>query len=167
MGQYFMMSKRLKHQTPADFGLIEADTGDYVVHPDDNSRWIRCNLYDFGWGREIGYYRVPLPRFSELLQILLESNDIDDIYGSAAMIMEKYPNDLLACCEELFTLPIDYDSAEKMIKVLQLDQCINRIPIQGKSFNEIENDFMRWQEVGRKAKSLLCQRPAKKKSPQT
>lgn len=155
MGQFFIMSKKFNQQAPGDFGLIQTDVEDCAIHPYDNSRWMRCSLYDWGWGCEIGYYRVPLPCFSKLLQIFLESNDPDDIYGSAAMIMEKYPNELLAYCEELFTPPIDYDSAKKIVKVLQLDQCINHSPIQGKSFREIANDFTRWQAVGRKAQKLI------------
>lgn len=155
MGQYFMMSKRFDKQTPGDFGLIKADEEGCAIHPNDNSRWIRCSLYDWGWGREIGYYRVPLPCLSELLQLLIESNDSDDMYGAAAIIMEKYPDDLLKYCEELFTPPINKESAKKLIKVLQIDQCINRSPIHGKSFENIAKDFARWQEVSRRAQSLI------------
>ena len=150
-----MISKRFNKQTPSDFGLIKADEEDCAINPNDNSRWMRCSSYDLGWGNEIGYYRVPLPCFSELLQILIESNDFDDIYGAAAIIIEKYPNDLLRYCEELFTPPVNKDSAKKLIKVLHLDQCINRSPIQGKTFEEITHDFTRWQEVSRRAQSTM------------
>lgn len=150
-----MISKRFNKQIASDFGLINADEEDCAINPNDNSRWVRCSSYDFGWGSEIGYYRVPLPCFSELLQILIESNDFDDIYGAAAIIMEKYPHDLLKYCEELFALSVDKDSVKKLIKILHLDQCINRSPIQRKTFEEITNDFTRWQEVSRRAQSIM------------
>lgn len=155
MGKYFMMSNRFNKQSPGDFGLIDADEEDCAICPIDNSRWLRCSLYDFGWGRETGYYREPLPCFSKLLQILIDSNDSDDMYGAAAIIMDKYPNALLEYCEESFDSSVNKDSARKIIKVLQLDQCINRSPIQGKSFDEITNDFTRWQALSKRAQSIM------------
>lgn len=157
------MSKRFNKQTPSDFGLIETDEGDFAICPNDHSRWMRCSISDLGWGSEIVYYRVPLPCFAELLQIIIESIDFDDIYGAAAIIIEKYPNNLLEYCEELFAPPINVDAAKKLIKVLQLDQCINRSPIQGKSFAEITNEFIRWQEISTRAKSLMKNHSCEKK----
>ena len=157
MGQYFIMSRKFSKQTLGDFGLIKADNGDYAIHPKDNSRWMRCSFYDLGWGNETGYYRVPLPCCSELLRILIESNDFDDVYGAAAIVIEKYPNDLLKFCEELFVPPINKVSAEKVVKILHLDQCINRSSIHGKSYEEITNDFTRWEAVSKKAQRLIKQ----------
>ena len=130
MGKYFRMSKRFNKKTPSDFGLTTDAKGDYAIDPEDNSKWKPCSLYDFGWGNEIGYYRIPLPGFAELLQISIESNDSDDMYGAAAIILEKYPNDLLEYCEELFGPSINKRTAKQLIKAFQLDQCINRSPAQ-------------------------------------
>ena len=77
MGKFFVMSKRFNKQSALDFGLSDKGCG-MAVNPDDGSLWKKDTLFDFGWGPENGYYRVPLPDFPHLLDIiLLEDNDED------------------------------------------------------------------------------------------
>ena len=59
----FMMSMRFNKESPEDFGLIPSEDSDIYVKPSDNSLWKKRNLYDFGWGKENGFYKLPLPNF--------------------------------------------------------------------------------------------------------
>ena len=100
MGKYFVMSKRFNKQYAKDFGLI-SNGNNTALDPTDGSLWTKTNLYDFGWEKENGYYKEPLPDFLSLFEITLCSNNDDDTYGAAAIILEKYPDELLIKCEQL------------------------------------------------------------------
>lgn len=58
-------------------------------------------MYDFGWGKENGFYKSPLPNFDILLDLALNSKSRDDMYGAAAMILENFADELLCQCETL------------------------------------------------------------------
>lgn len=105
MGHYFLMSTRFNKQKALDFGLLELEGTDSAINPIDNSVWKKCTLYDYGWGRENGYYRTPVLDYDGLLELILSSNQVDDVYGAAAIILDKYPDDLLVTCEQMKRSP--------------------------------------------------------------
>jgi len=148
MGRFFRMSNRFNKSKPCDFGLVEMQKDSCAVDPEDGSQWLPCSLFDFGWGEENGFYKVPLPKYRELLKIVLESEDYDDVYGAAAIILEKYPDDLLSSCEELFSSEHS-DIKFKLTSIFQLQLCINRSKIQGKTYREILDDTNRWHAIGK------------------
>ena len=74
MGDYFVMSIRFNKHNATDFGLISNDTTT-AINPKDGSLWQKTNLYDFGWGKENGFHRVPLPGFETLLELVLYSKN--------------------------------------------------------------------------------------------
>ena len=148
MGDYFIMSVRFNKHTASDFGLIPFGTND-AINPNDGSRWRKRNLYDFGWGAENGYYKLPLPGFQVLLGLVLHSADSDDMYGAASIILEKYPAELLNHCEIIVTDPKRNKELEILAKVFKLDLGTNRSPVTHKSYNEIQNDFERWQRIAK------------------
>lgn len=90
--KYFLMSCRFDKQSPNDFGL-KYENGIFYSKK-DNSIWNICNLYDFGVGRENGFYKEPLPKFENLIEILLKSDDKEDRYGAAAIIIYNFIDDL-------------------------------------------------------------------------
>ena len=90
----FMMSKKFNKILCSDFNLYEKNGKYYSKY--DESEWIPCFLYDFGWGRENGFYKVPLGDFSELIQIVLDKNDEEDSYAAASIIIDNYPFELKA-----------------------------------------------------------------------
>lgn len=98
MGVYFVMSIRFNKCTASDFGLILKDDC-IAINPRDNSIWIKTSLYDFGWGKENGFYKKPLPDFDSLFEIALYSTNYEDMYGAAAIILEKFTDCLLGKCE--------------------------------------------------------------------
>ena len=147
MGEYFKMSTRFNKQKASDFGLVELDNMAYAIDPVDNSIWIRCSLYDFGWGEENGYYRVPLPNYSELLQIVLHNEQEDDVYGAAATILKQYPDELLETCEQMSVSPSASEDFLKIASVFHLHLGINHSPVIGKAVAEIEKEAQRWKDI--------------------
>lgn len=146
MGKYFLMSNRFNKQSAQDFGLSESGGG-MAVDPADGSLWKRDRLFDFGWGAEDGYYRVPLPGFSRLLDMVISEDDAEDVYGAAAIIERQYSEELLACCEDMVLDPGRSGDFEKVSRVFQLDHPVNRCPITGKTGREIQADSERWKRI--------------------
>ena len=153
MGDYFTISFRYNKQKAGDFGLIERDK-DSAIDPTDGSVWIKTSSYDFGWGKENGYYKYPLPDFSKLLNLVLFSSNDEDIYGAASVITEKYSHELLILCETLITDSKRRKELKKLTKVFKLDTLINRSNVLNKTSNEINSDFDRWKRICCIAKKL-------------
>ena len=154
MGQYFKMSYRFNKESPGDFGLLGSNGKDYVINPADGSKWVPYLLYDCGWGRENGFYRFPLPSYSELIHIAMESDDQEDMYGAAAIILEKHTDCLLLFCESLFDDNVSKQKLDKAAKLFKLELGINRSETNGKTYEEIKIDSDRWIAIGRKIQQL-------------
>ena len=150
MGKFFVMSKRFNKQSALDFGLSDKGSG-MAVNPDDGSLWKKDQLFDFGWGPENGYYRVPLPDFPHLMDIvLLEGND-EDVFGAAAIVERQYPEEFLEYCEKIIVDPERAEDFEKISRVFRLDYAINRCPTEGKQYQEIQSDSERWKKISDQA----------------
>lgn len=153
MSSYFVMSRRFDKRTASDFGL--SDLGDdTAVRPSDGSLWQKALLYDLGWGPENGYYRVPLPDFPQLLDIVLRESDEEDVFGAAAMIERQYPELLLEYCEEMMMDPARAADFEKFVRIFRLYHPVNRCPIEGKRYEEIRSDSERWSRIAQVAASV-------------
>lgn len=152
VGHYFLMSTRFNKQKALDFGLLELEGTDSAINPIDNSVWKKCTLYDYGWGRENGYYRTPVLDYDGLLELILSSNQVDDVYGAAAIILDKYPDELLVTCEQMRRSPSRTAELQKMISVFHLHLGINHSPTIGKTVEEIEKDSCRWRAISDAAK---------------
>ena len=68
----FLSSYRFNKTTPAEFGLIGQDDRTYLC-PKDNSLWVQMDLYDFGWGREYGFCKIPMLDFEQLFDLLIHA----------------------------------------------------------------------------------------------
>ena len=150
MGKYFLMSVRFNKSDAYDFGLVPSDN-DTAINPRDNSTWIKAHLYDFGWGKENGYYKYPLPDFDTLFELLSGYESEEDSYGAAAVILEKYPDELLRQCEILINDPARKKDFKKIIPLFGLRQAINRSPVVGKTYAQIQSDFERWKKISEAA----------------
>lgn len=67
--KYFIMSRKFDKQSPSSFEL-EYSNGKFISLK-DGSEWVQCHLYDYGWGKENGFYKKPLGSFNELINLLL------------------------------------------------------------------------------------------------
>lgn len=153
MGEYFLISKHFNKQNASDFGLIPNDEN-FATNPYDKSIWIKVNLYDFGWGKENGYYKHPLPDFLTLFEMVLYSENEDDVYGAAAIILEQYPEELLIQCEKLMVAQNRKNDFRKLSIVFKLNIEINRSPVLNKTYDQIQNDFERWKKVSAMANNI-------------
>jgi len=142
------MSKRFNKSEASDFGLIPKDMNT-AINPNDNSLWIKCSLYDFGWGKENGYYKTPLPNIDELFYLALSSSDEEDLYGAASIILENYGEELLIKCEMIIDDPTQRKVLRRMIEVFGLETPINRSSIFNKSYDQIQSDHARWLNISR------------------
>ena len=150
MGNYFVMSMRFNKCDASDFGLILEDTNT-AINPKDNSIWIKAALYDFGWGKENGFYKKPLPDFDVLFDIALYNANSEDMYGAAAVILEKFPDDLLCKCEIFMKDRFRRKEFKKMVDLFNLKLSMNRCSISGKTYDQIQSDYMRWKMVSEMA----------------
>jgi len=145
------MSTRFDKCNASDFGLIEEDmnTG---ISPKDGSIWKRTSLYDFGWGKENGFYKTPLPNFEKLFEIALYSKNSDDMYGAAAVILDRFPDELLYQCELYLNEDDRKSEIVRLINLFKLKLATNRCAIAGKTYRQIEQDFRRWKKISEVAK---------------
>jgi hypothetical protein len=141
------MSTRFNKHKATDFGLVELESMVSAIDPADKSIWMRCPLYDFGWGDENGYYRMPLPNYDELLQMVLHSKQEDDVYGAAAIILNQYPDELLETCEQMSLCPSVREDFMKLASVFHLHLGFNHSPEIGKTVTEIQKDAQRWRNI--------------------
>ena len=140
------MSRRFNKTSAEDFGLQETDEN-MAVNPADGTIWARTELYDFGWGRENGYYKCPMPEFIQLFNILLTGDEKEDMYGAAAMILDRYPDELAAECEKLIKTQISKEQADRLYRLLRMNTPVNIFNVLNKPYSEVKADFDRWKEI--------------------
>ena len=146
MGNYFVMSMRFNKCSASDFGLISKDENT-AINPFDNSIWIKTALYDFGWGKENGFYKAPLPKFDVLFELALYSTNREDEYGAAAVILENFADELLKQCEILMNDHSRTKEFKKLVKLFDLKSPINRCSVAHKTYEQIQNDYSRWRKI--------------------
>ena len=151
MGNYFVMSMRFNMSNASDFGLI-SNGPNTAINPNDNSTWIKADLYDFGWGKENGFYKTPLPNFDSLFELALYSKNRDDMYGAAAIILEKFADELLCQCEILVNDRFRKKEFKKLVELFKLKLPINRCSVVQKTNEQIQNDYDRWKKISEIAK---------------
>ena len=151
MGNYFVMSMRFNKCSASDFGLISNGTNT-AVNPNDNSIWIKTALYDFGWGKENGFYKTPLPNFDTLFTLALYSTNKDDMYGAAAIILEKFADKLLCQCEIMSNNHSQKKEFNRLVELFKLKIPTNRCSVVQKTYEQIQNDYARWKKISEIAK---------------
>lgn len=127
--KYFLMSFRFDKTKPEDFGLVRSSYDENLyICKSDNSKWLKCELYDFGWGNEFGFERLPELEFSELIYLLENSKVQENRYGAAYVLEKKYPDDLLNYLLSVFNSKnlLINESLKEIIKILRLDAVKNR-----------------------------------------
>lgn len=146
MGNYFVMSMRFNKINASDFGLISNDANT-AINPNDNSIWIKSALYDFGWGKENGFYRAPLPNFDTLFELALYSTSRDDMYGAAAIILDNFADELLQHCEKLMNDRFRKKEFKTSVELFKLKLPINRSSVVQKTYEQIQSDYSRWKKI--------------------
>ena len=133
MGNYFLISTKFNKQSPEDFGLIPSENPYIFLKQEDYSQWKSRPLYDYGWGKENGYYKIPMPDLDGLMDIILKSKKDDDKYGAAAaVILDDYGDELLDRCFKVLEDKKSINEYSGLFKILNLKNPINRSPAMGK-----------------------------------
>lgn len=153
--RYFMMSRRYNKVTPEQFDLVPTETPGKYLNVSDGTNWISRYLYDFGVGPEYGFCKFPMPEFEKLLDLLLNSEDEDNRYGAAVILIQEYPEELLSKCEDILKDKSNLSKYKAFFKTLQLDQLLNRSSILGKSSTEIEDDYIKWKVISLEVEKIL------------
>lgn len=141
----FLMSVRFNKQKAEDFGLIYRDG--IFTRFTDKTEWKPCKLYDFGWGNENGFYKIPLASFDELIEMVLSDEDEEDSYGAASIILNQHSNEL-----KLYLLNIIATKAHNKSKrdlkrindIFKLQRSINLTFSNGMSLQQIDNEYRDW-----------------------
>lgn len=148
----FLMSIRFNKQSPGDFGLTFKD-GKFI-RTADNTEWMPCELYDFGWGKENGFYKIPLGSFDELMSLVLCNSDEEDTYAAASIIMDKYPIELKEFLLNLMNQKINFKNKrqikcqiKQLNRIFNLHRSINLTPIDSLTHAEIEKEFQDWKNI--------------------
>ena len=155
---YFKMSFRFNKRKPEDFGLTVAQE-DINCYTDlmDSSLWQKNELYDFGWGNENGFIRLPKLTFDELWYLITNSEIQENKYGAAYIIEQEHPDELLQELLNVFVQQNKYisEGMKDAFNILRLHEPMNRSSIVGKHFSVIEKDFDNWKYVSESVKKLI------------
>ena len=153
--QYFRMSRRFNKNAVEDFDLLVV--GETIIDPSDGSFWIQKKLFDFGWGNENGFLRLPELQFPDYWLLLTNSTIEENLYGAASLILEKHADELLFQLEELLCTKNAQISfgVKKAFRLLELETERNRSPIKGKTLHQINHDFSRWKSISNQIKGFL------------
>ena len=142
--KYFLMSTLFNKETATDFGLVEKDGR--FFRESDNSEWVKCQLYDHGWGDENGFYKLPLGDFYELINIVL-TGEKEDSFGAASIIMNRYNDELKDFLLELTNQSPSKKSKELLFKTFKLKWGTNRTAKNGMNIQEILKEAQDWEKI--------------------
>ncbi len=144
--KYFLMSTRFNKQSPSDFGLKYVD-GKFISLK-DGSEWVQCQLYDYGCGKENGFYRKPLGSFNELISLVLNFTDDEDSYGAASIIEDRYPTELKKYLLELMHQQVPRKMKNRLCDLFKLNYPINRTYNKDYSVEQNDIEYQQWKEIG-------------------
>lgn len=143
--QYFLMSTHFNKKSPSDFGLKCID-GKYI-REEDGTEWIPCELYDLGWGREVGFYKVPLGNFEQLINIVIDTSYEEDMYGAAAIIDKMYPKELKFFLLNLMSQTAPDSVKKRLNEAFCLHRGLNRTAFVGMTLTEIKEEYDQWMMI--------------------
>lgn len=136
----FMMSYKHDKTTPEDFGLVERD-GRYFSRK-DNSEWIKHPMFDYGYGPEDGFYKLPLGSFNDLISFI-EGNykKEDQSLCAAVMMMEMNPSEVKKYLLKVIKNNINSDYKHFLNYAFVIDA------FSDKSMSE--DECKEWEHIGR------------------
>lgn len=151
------MSFKFNKNKAEDFGLEDYDHINSIFKDSkDQTLWLQQSLYDFGWGNEYGFVRLPVLGFDDLWFLLMNSQIQENRYGAAYLLEEKHSIKLLNSLLEIFkdSTHTITDPMKEAFKILRLENARIRGDILGKSLSEIDQEFDKWKHIRDCVKSL-------------
>lgn len=144
--KYFLMSMRFNKQSPSDFGLEYVNGKFFSLK--DGSEWVQCQLYDYGWGKENGFYKKPLGSFNELIKLIFDF-DNEDAYGAASIIEDIYPNELKQYLLELMQHQPSRAIKIRLCNLFKLGFPTNRTFNKDYSFEKNDIEYRQWETISK------------------
>lgn len=147
--KHFRMSIRFNKQSPQDFGLTDQQ-GRFICEQ-DGSQWVSRQLYDFGWGKENGFYKIPLGNFEQLME-LVQGKDKEDAYGAAAVIIEEYPTELKRYLLDLMQHEVRFWNRKRyrvLNRIFALHRGVNLTFQEGMPISTVEAEHRQWKEIAK------------------
>ncbi len=144
----FVVSMRYTKKDLGDYGLVYKD-GKYL-RLEDNTEWCK-RTFDFGWGPETGFYKIPLGSFDELMSLVLNGVDAEDSYAAAAIILEDYPLELKKYLLEYMNQKVSFKDSfrrkklsKKLAQIFRLGRGVNLTINTGMSAEQIDKEYADW-----------------------
>ncbi len=136
----FMMSYKHDKTTPENFGLVERD-GRYFSKK-DNSEWIKHPMFDYGYGPEDGFYKLPLGSFNDLISFI-EGNykKEDQSLCAAIMMMEMNPSEVKKYLLKVIKNNLNSDYKKFLSYAFVVDAFSNK--------SILEDEYEEWEHIGR------------------
>ena len=138
----------------------------------DNTEWVQLYLESeyHGGGFPI-LYKSPLPSQSKLIELLLKSNHLDQILGLATLIkhsefddfdnLNEFRPELIVKLEDIVRSN-DFKTSKfqkKRLSIIiyntELNYPHNKRETLGKTFNEVNNDYLLYQDISIRANHIL------------
>ena len=89
--------------------------------------------------------------FDTLLELMLHSEDRDDMYGAAAVILENYADELLCQCEAMMNDPLRKKEFRRSAEVFRLEEPLNRCSVAQKTSEQIKSNHTRCKKIAQAA----------------
>ncbi len=145
--KHFISSFKYNKSEPEDFGLKKVDGTDHFV--DKNGiLWKNEILWDFGWGNEYGFVRMPEPNFEQLWVLLTKSNVENNLLGSAELLTH-YPNELKEKLQTLFNRNerLNRKLTKRLSHLELLNHVTNHSEVVGKRHEQVDADYHEWKKL--------------------
>ena len=142
----FLMGDNCDKVTLDNLGLVEKD-GRYYSKK-DNSEWAVQPAFDDGNKHESVFYKLPLASFKEITSYM-EKHYEDEDYSApaAALLFEKYPQELKQYLNKKIKDGIDKDYRDFLIYALMLTDIDPIIASKTKSDIERLKELREWKEI--------------------
>ncbi|WP_339918481.1 Imm27 family immunity protein [Yeosuana marina] len=173
MNELRLTSKpELIEKLTSDFIKIESDSntwGTFYLCPKTNENWQKIYVEtEYHGGGHPVLFKLPDPRKLDLINIALNSEDLDEIASASALLLvnekelkEEFREDLINAIEnkvsqkDFIWNKLNSEKIKSIISETQLFDKTNRRPILGKKNIEIEKDFEFYKDISERAKKII------------
>ena len=154
--KYFIQSIRFSPEIPEGLGLKKIDDGTYVLE-EDMSIWGYRKLLDLGWGKEHGFFRVPMLSFDKLLQCVFDFDDekikiitveVYNFFGALSVLIEDYASSFIQEIRRRFNEgKFNLKTNKFMIDYVNAEFDIDNQLIQRLKDKDIAKNCILWKKV--------------------
>ena len=163
---------KLIEKLTSEFIKIKSNSntwGTLYLCPKTNEKWQKIYVEtQYHGGERPVLFKLPDPRKSDLINIVLNSDDLDEIASASALLAvnekelkEEFREELINAIENKINQKSfkwnepNFEKIKSIIIETQLHDKTNRRPILGKKNIEIEKDFKFYKDISERAKKII------------